>query len=279
MSFRLPNFFADPLLNGLRYEMGASLVGALGPRKAPQLLTEHDLKALEGSGLDIDPSSVKAEADGTLSFRNKRVLLYIRDIGGVRDRYSLPRFHVAYCTTLETMQRDRRFKRYVVATREDGVFHLNLIAEGTPLVERLNVCQCCLARLGWDGFAFSWPSGPRKEAVQGFKIPDFFERYPKDVITVTPDQDADTAPLNDYPDHWGEISERIKRERGYTCEKCLRNMSAHRQYFHAHHINGLKNDCSAANIKLLCVACHADEPMHVHMKSTQAYRTFVGETA
>jgi hypothetical protein len=273
-SFRLPDFLNDPALNSLRFEMGAPLIPPIGPPRTVQLLTAEDLEALEGDGLDIDAKAIGVSDDGTLKYKNKRVLLYIRDIGGIGGRHSLPRYHVAYCKTLETMQRDQRFARYVVATRDDGHFQLNLVSERRPTVERLDVCQMCLARIRWEGFAFDWPQQPRRETVQRFTLTRYFERYPKDLISVRPDHDADTAPLNDYPDDWGAISERIKRERGYRCERCGRDMHAHKQHFHAHHRDGQKNNCAPHNIELLCLCCHANEPLHAHMKSLPKYREF-----
>lgn len=276
ITLKLPDFLNDPALNSLRFEMGAPLAGPIGPKRAVQLLTAEDLEALEGGGLEIDAKTIGVSDDGTLKYKNKRVLLYIRDIGGVGGRHGLPRFHVAYCKTLETMQRDQRFARYVVATRDDGQFLLNVVSERRPIVERLDVCQMCLARLAWNGFSFDWHQPPRREAVRAFTLTDYFARYRKDLISIRPDHDADTAPINDYPDDWGAISERIKRERGYLCEGCGRDMSQHKQHFHAHHKDGQKNNCVDHNIELLCLCCHANEPLHAHMKSLPSYKAFCG---
>ncbi|MDO9489196.1 MAG: hypothetical protein Q7J32_12535 [Sphingomonadaceae bacterium] len=275
-SLNLPEFLNDPAFNGLRFEMGAPLVPRIGPRRAVQLLTAADLEALEGDGLEIDAKAISVSDDGTLKYKNKRVLLYIRDIGGIGGRHGLPRFHVAYCKTLETMQRERRFARYVVATRDDGQFQLNIVSERKAITERLSVCQMCLARLAWNGFSFDWTQRPRREVVAAFTLVEYFDRYPKDLISIQPDHDADTAPLNDYPDDWGTISERVKRERGYRCEQCDRDMTEHKQHFHAHHRDGQKNNCAPHNIELLCLCCHANEPLHAHMKSLPAFKSFCG---
>jgi len=67
-----------------------------------------------------------------------------------------------------------------------------------------------------------------------------------------------------------------KWRRGYRCDnkKCRINLTNHRKFLHAHHINGQKSDNSPDNIKLLCIKCHAEEYLHGHLKSLPEYIKF-----
>ena len=70
----------------------------------------------------------------------KRIILYIRDISDWKDELKLPRFHVAHCSTLQTMIGNGKKKRYVVSQNENDLFHLHREAvfapDATDLVPR-----------------------------------------------------------------------------------------------------------------------------------------------
>ena len=78
-------------------------------------------------GKEIPLEEVESEFGGLLTYKGEQVLLYIKDTR--QSRFTLEhlpkearRFHVAECQTLEAMRRKRRFERYVVTTRKDGIF-------------------------------------------------------------------------------------------------------------------------------------------------------------
>ncbi len=279
----LSNFLEDPFFNNLRFQMGAPLSSLFKAVQVRRGIDPVELEQLGKEGVDVFFDQVKVEPDGTLSYKGIRVSVYIRDINVMRDRQvaqeSFPRFHLAYCSTLEFMRRRNRWQRYVVATRDDGNFQINLI-DGRRVnsrIERLNVCQNCLALLQWNGFSYyEMNRENRKLIVNNFKITQFFERYPRDILTVRPEHSADTAPLDDYTEDFGFISERLKRERGFRCEKCPLSLSASdRMWLHVHHKNGCRSDNSPHNLEAVCYGCHANQPMHSHMKSNPRYKEFL----
>lgn len=277
IKLKLIDFLMDPSLNMLRFQMGAKLVLHNGGTRTVKLLDEEAIRRLGKEGIDVDFGDVKVEPDKTLSFKGKRVVLYIRDIPIYKDKQSLPRFHISYCRTLEEMRRVNRWTRYVVATRDDGKFQVNLIDRSArPSIQQLNVCQNCLDLLAWEGFSYNNMRKADRAIVKGnFLLATFFVRYPKDLISVIPTYDAEVAPINDYPEDWGLISERIKKERGYQCASCgISLIGSDRQYLHVHHKNGQKNISNGSNLEVLCIRCHADEPMHSHMKGTAGWREF-----
>jgi len=49
----------------------------------------------------------------------------------------------------------------------------------------------------------------------------------------------------------------------YRCVTCsIVLVQAESRFLHVHHRNGQKHDNADTNLKVLCIACHAEEPMH-----------------
>lgn len=274
---KLVDFLLSDHLNGLRAEMGAPLCSSYTTHKPYKVIELPVVERLREGGVDVNLDEVKRLPDGTMEYRGYRVLLYIRDVANYSGQETLPKYHLSYCATLEKMQRDRRFARYVVANRDDGTFLVNLISqERQAKLLKLAVCQFCLGNLGWKGFSSLISRPDRLAAVNAFTLAEFFQAYPKDLISIRPEHTTDTAPLNDYTRDWGDVSERTKRERDYTCEGCSRCLTLRAtRYLHVHHRNGLKHDNSPSNLEVLCIACHAEEPMHGHMKASPDYAAFI----
>jgi len=286
---KLPDFTKFEPLNRLRRQMGDVGLGSFTSNYSPDRLTLEELDRLSRSGIEIPLEEVRVLKDGTLAYKDSRVLLYIRDVylykGGEE---ALPKFHVSDCRTLQHMREQKRFERYVVAIRDDGRFELNIGPKGSgrlePALRELNVCQNCLAKLHFDGFDHPLAFGKKKAIVHSFTIREFFKQYPKSLVAKKPNHTAATAPLNTYTDDFSEISERLKALKRWTCDGCNGVFSRPelRRFLHTHHLNGVRYDNDSANLKLLCLGCHADEPMHAHMKGLPEYaeyRRLLGRTA
>lgn len=282
---KLPNFLQWPELNALREQMGAHRLGTFRLVPDPNRLTEAELKQLVQGGIDVSVDEVRVLPDGTLAYKDSRVLVYIRDVTIYKRArsarvYELPRFHLANCDTLQQMRLDNRYERYVVATPQNGLFAINFIQNGRAIrssAERLRVCQNCLHMLAFDGFQRNMPKAVREERVAQFKLEGFFEKYPRALIFRTPTHRADSGPLNVYPTDFDERSTRTREERGWCCQRCgfIAGDPALRRYLHVHHVNGLKYDNRPENLLVLCLGCHADEPHHSHMKSLPEYEAFI----
>ncbi|MEX3930066.1 HNH endonuclease [Paraburkholderia sp. BR10936] len=276
MTFKLPDFLGWSTFNGLRHKMGAPLVARFG---AQHVVTEIDLPVidrLQGKGIDVTADQIQVLDDGTLAYKGYRVLVYIRDVPSIGARGSMPKYHFAHCRTLETMYRNHRSERYVVAISDSGFFHVNVLDSGIKSEPvRLDVCQNCLAHIRWKGFDMQMARPSRLSIVGEFKLSEFFTTYPKALLAVTPKHSSDTAPLNTYTDNWPEVSARTRSIRGYKCEKCdIVLPGGEAKFLHVHHQNGQKHDNSDENLEVLCIGCHAEEPMHAHMKSLPDYREF-----
>jgi hypothetical protein len=280
---KLRDFTTFEPLNELRRHMQADL-GTFVPARNRDSLTVEEIETLSRRGIDIDLSEIRTLDDGTLAYKDRRVLLYIRDCTQYSKRaLKMPRFHVADCITLDEMRRTHRYERYVVATRIDGSFELNVKTHGDTgyrhVTERLDVCQNCLTRLAWAGFHNTLTSPERVVHVRAFSIAQFFEKYGMSLVSVKPRYTADSAPLNEYPANFKEISDRLRAEAGYKCAKCRLDLSApsDRRYLQTHHKNGVKSDNSRSNLMALCLGCHAQEPNHAQVRFSPQYASFVAK--
>jgi len=279
----LPDFLQFKPSNQLRQLMNAPLPENFSSGYMINRLTHDDLdralEAIEGITVD-DISDVRVLPDGTLAYKDRRVLLYIRDRRAFREydpRDKLPKFHVANCKKLEEMRENGRFERYVISTRTNGKFKMNFIyySGAREEMHELQVCKLCLLDLKYRGYR---EHGRDKRIYDTFSLGEFFAAYPKNQFMTVPLHTDATAPLNDYGDGFREASHRYRSENGWRCEKCQIDLSSptHRKYLHTHHLNAQKCDDRRENHKALCIRCHAEEPMHTHLKNSPDYREFMG---
>ncbi len=280
---KLPDFTNHSGLNALREKMGAHSLGEFNPLLEYRQLTMAEIEQLAGQGIDVDLEKITILPDGTLAYKDSRILLYIRDVYDYhrqRRHQELPKFHVAHCRTLEQMKQNNRFARYVVATREDGLFSINRMNNNRIIKSDLlglKVCQNCLDYLTFDGFASDLSKDKRINIVNQFSIKRFFEIFPKSLIYNKPEFRDDIAPLNAYPSNWDSISRQAKARNNWTCSKCtiILSKTQYRHYLHVHHKNGQKWDIRDANLIVLCIRCHAEEGLHSHLKNTPDYKKFI----
>jgi len=272
---KLVNFLDDKALNSFRRAMDAPLSRYHVVINLPTAIQKARplspiILPLPTEGLDVDGREIITHNDGTLFYRDKRVIIHIRD-----STHHLPRFHLANCITLIEMKSAGRFERYVVSDREDGYFYIRM-GGGPRLQKKLPVCQNCLDKLSWKGFSRdSMSSSTRQIVVENFSIKEFFVKYPHSLHKALPRHSEKSAPDNEYPQNWGEISNELRRQLGYVCQSChLVVGESNKRYLHVHHVSGIRMDCRVVNLKCLCISCHAQQPMHEHMKETSEYLEF-----
>lgn len=280
---KLPDFYSSPELDALRRRMGipAGKYGNLESKGVRPTLDPDELAKLAGEGLDVDSlDHVEILPDGTLAYKDRRVLLYIRDwnsYGGRKD--SEPKFHIAGCNVLSNMKRMKRFARYVIASKTDGEFEV-IISDGYTkrrATRHLAVCQTCLAHLAFEGFSIEQPKQTRLQFVSSFGLDRFFEAYPLSLHSEVPDHFSDSAPENDYAPDFSPRSQKMRQDANWTCEGCRVRLAGpgEQRYLHVHHVDGSKWNDSPTNLRVLCIKCHASQPLHGHMKRLPDYIDFV----
>ena len=271
----LLNFFNDHLLCDLRTRMDAPL-----PKRWKKsqitLIDPEFIRKLGTEGVEIDFGEIKVEQDSTLSLRGQRVVVSIRDVPVYGNDYKLPKYHFSYCRTLSDMTKKNRWGRYHSTQNNSGEFLINFTDNRIKSeIHHLDICQNCLDLLSWDGFSYGMSLKTRESIVKNFNLKQFFEKYPKDVLSVMPTYTVDIGPVNDYTDDWNKISATTKKDRGYKCEQCgIQLPESDKHLLDVHHANGQKNDNSKSNLKVVCVECHSLEEMHSHYRDTSRHKEF-----
>ena len=265
---KLPDFLQSPEFNRLREKMGGAKLGDFITNiDYTNTLTKEQLEQLGNKGIDVSFEDLTFLTDGTIALKDSRAILYIRDISNYNENKELPKFHISNCKTLQEMKSKGRQLRYVVTTRDDGLFNVITI-NGTSHSENeeiLNVCKNCLSELNWPEFKHLDKTS-KDTFVKEFIIKDFFnvfyKKYDKELLSGKGFYSDRTAPLNKYPNNWNELSKKTKEERGNRCEEC----SASTMPLDTHHIDGNKFNNNNENLKVLCRNCHQKQPYHSHMR-------------
>jgi hypothetical protein len=283
---RLPDFKLDSGLNGLKSLMGIAVeeYGDYQPTQITSGLTLDELKKLEsGEGVEIELDDLTQLPDGTIGFKERRVLLYIRDKHiynnrSVEDNY--PKYHFFNCKTLVYMMNNQRFHRYKVAAEMTGIFQINFFRDGQKSTSKvpLRPCAYCLRELNHAGFRLL-NGDAREKYISEFKPVHFFELKPKvHSFTHLPLSTEMTSPIDNYTNIWTEISTALKDQCGWKCMNpdCGLNLSGpHKSFLQAHHINGNRSDNSNRNLIALCIECHSNQPMHAHIRNLAEYKEFI----
>ena len=211
--------------------------------------------------ISVDDPNLEISSGG-ITYRGRRVILYIRDQVQYGEKKSEYKFHILDCATLKSMRKQNRYDKYVVSRETTGKFKVNLIINNrkTEIEEELHVCKHCLRRLNQQGYNFTY---------ENFSIEEFFRFMNEDNsgnFSYLPRENDLTAPTNVYPEDWREISRSFKKKYNYTCQECGRNFSHDKYFLHVHHKNGLKWDCRESNLEVLCYDCHQAKHNHKIMR-------------
>ena len=272
---QLPDFDFDPGFVRLRKMIGATEIVQL--RAA-------EWQDWDGFGIDIgDIVDVEVNPDGTLSYGGRRVLVYIRDqsLKSTDDSLLEFRYHVAECETLKQMRRGNRFGRYVVTTRTDGRFVVNLFRQDGAdafkknFVRDMEVCKNCLTTLDWRDFK-DLTHAEKKTCWSQFDPEEFLFEYGSRIKGL-PTHTPETAPLNQYPKDWNEVSARIRERSQWVCQRCALEFKdpRTRRWLQVHHRDGNRANSSPGNLEVLCLGCHKEEFGHERLKFTPGYDSFL----
>lgn len=263
-------------LDALRQRMGAA-PSAWVPASAILGEREQLRRELE-QGKEIDLADVHEGPGGLLEYKGEQVLLYIKDTKSSQwvlenEPEKSRRFHVAECDTLVSMRQQGRYERYVVTNRHDGRFKADWVDRDTgargETEAALKVCKACLNSIGWRGYGSGGVS--RGKIWTEFELADFLLEYAT-FFQQLPSRRAETAGLGGYVENWSAISEANRKAANWTCQSCRVDLNDKPRLLHTHHRNGVTADNSAANLKVLCMLCHADQPAHGHIKVSEPIR-------
>ena len=88
---------------------------------------------------------------------------------------------------------------------------------------------------------------------------------------------SDSPPeISAHNPYWRDLSFWMRAKKQWTCEneECRINLEDRPSDLHVHHIRG-RGYNSPQHLKVLCRACHAEEPGHAFMKADPEYKAFL----
>jgi hypothetical protein len=185
----LPNFLEDPDLNALRARMGAAELGSFRLSVNAYRFTVRELELLISEGIDIKYlDEIRPLDDKTLSYKDRRVLMYTRD--------APDRFHFSNCPTVRDMRANSSPGRHAVCAREDGSFKVDAAIgnQVQSVLRRLPVCENCLLELAFDSYSDGMEPTDRVRTVAAFSIARFFEKYRGNLLPDVKEGDTGRMP-------------------------------------------------------------------------------------
>jgi len=240
-------------------------------------LIEKKLSTHEGIELS-NSSDITVTQNKLFVYKNFHVLVFIRDQYVKRSsRLFEYKFHICSCKTIEQMMKFRRFARYVVSTRNDGMFVINSYDIETKKrienekIVKLNVCKNCLIQLKYSGYSDHYKD---KHIYESFSIDEFFRKYTSE-FKEKPQYTDKNAPSNEYSVNFEQISYSFRDINDWRCSNCKINLRNDKDLLDTHHINGIKSDNSWSNLQSLCIRCHSEQPFHDRIKNDERFSRFM----
>ena len=271
-------------------------------------ISKIELQLESDDGITVSENDIDKILGGSLlAYKGNLAIVYISDTQkteeylkndnllrsgkGGKEEEKGPKFHFSWCRTLEQMKNRGRYDRYVLLRNKNNKFKVQAKedrhSEAYFIDElvRLFSCKNCLEgflafsdeKSGYKGYEKSWSKEDKHDAVRDFNIGDFLSENEGTFNTIKhavkyTDQNV---PTNKYSSSFTEISRNLRESSGWICSKCNVNMSNMKEGLHTHHANGVKNDNSSRNLKVLCALCHkgidsSHSNMHVK-KSIENY--------
>ena len=105
-------------------------------------------------------------------------------------------------------------------------------------------------------------------------VENFFETYAF-IFRTLPRFTAETIGDGQYTGDWAIVSTRVRNAANWRCTQCGVDCSNNRGVLHVHHRDGNRDNNASRNLQVLCIVCHSEQPMHHHMRVTQAQRNII----
>ena len=257
------------LLNITQAELNEEIYGLNLPKLDPEIQFRIENDGIVIEDILHNPDITFTEPHGYILYKNRPMLVYIRDQLISRSDYEedkLNKFHLCFCSSLETARRKNRLEsRYIITTNTRGDFLLNIYIQRTnkPIEEnvykRLQVCQNCLRKLNWKDFnqyrgndIYGRNERMRHSIVEDFSIDEFLETARHDLFSGAEKLLSNLA-RKEYSLS-ESVKAELKRHCDYKCQRCGKvKAESELQIHHSDHNQG---NNSADNLMVVCIDCH-----------------------
>lgn len=262
-----------------KFEELLAAVRSLGVNIVPQV-EEIIIKLITDGILIEDEKDIVRTSSGIYNILPdgciKKIIVHItqrelqtEDIDDIKQRH---KYHLFNCQTLQYMEQIGRGNKYFKSARSDGLFNYTIHVKQSqksvgPKPMELWFCKNCKS-------IYDSRFNPSK--LHPFDLRRFIETNEFHSDVSFRKIDSDDVP-NVYAEDWIKISSKTKESKNYVCEDCKISLAApaYHRFLHGHHIDGQKSNNVLANIKILCIACHANQALHSHIRNDPAYREFL----
>lgn len=230
----------------------------------------HFAKKMKLEYISVNYDEFSFASDETIEINGVKCCAYIMDqkpgLYDLKEMVSGYKYHLCNCRTLQEMVRGGRKKRYVVTSKDDGMFHVN--PQGAtnikkPVLMSITLCEHCIKILHAHDMYF-----------EPFSLREFYKRYQQDIPYDFQREEQVVVTESYAPDH-AEVAKKYKEAVSYKCQLCHVDCSKNKNCLHLHHKNGVGADNKRENLQVLCVMCHMEQYQHGRMKKNPEYETAV----
>ena len=226
---------------------------------------------LENEGVDTDVQKILFNGPfGELLYilPNGKVSKVAVHISAIKDKYKNGyKYHIFNCETLHKMKYNKQEEKYKSNTRTDETFFMIMTDDANRVCFRdyypLSICTHCMTLYS------------KKYQRNYIDMQEYYNSNFNNLdIWAEMPYDMEVSPQI-YIAEWENISKDLKRKNNYRCERCNLNLTEHKKYLHAHHIDMNTRNNHSENIKILCIKCHGREPNHIHVNSSPDWKEFM----
>jgi len=271
---KLPDFSKCVEFKRLKQAMGITFIPILPPVKFVRNVTEsreiiepdkNDIKLekkIKYKSITVNLDEVKADGKGLLEYKGRKVVAYIRDQKRGIDHYNKTsnyKYHLCDCSTMKSMRRAGRSRRYLATKRCDGYFEAyDLSGYGSQkLTVKMELCYNCKMELSVRRLHFT-----------PFSLEQYFIKYdsyiPKEIRRIETVTKTQT-----YQPNQADLSREYRKSANFKCQSCIVDCSQDHALLHLHHKDGDPSNNKRDNLNILCVDCHSKQPMHSYMTNTK----------